>query len=90
MFGRKAQKAALPSLGRSALVLAALIGFLGLFSRIFAAESLLTLIETPSNIFSAAKEYLQIYFLGYPFLLLYDFGAALLRQRETAVIPFLS
>ena len=82
------EKAALPSLGRSALVLAALIGFLGLFSRIFAAESLLTLIETPSNIFSAAKEYLQIYFLGYPFLLLYDFGAALLRAKGDSRYPF--
>lgn len=61
---------------------------MGLFSRIFAAESLLTLIETPSNIFSAAKEYLQIYFLGYPFLLLYDFGAALLRAKGDSRYPF--
>lgn len=53
-----------------------------------AAESLLTLIETPSNIFSAAKEYLQIYFLGYPFLLLYDFGAALLRAKGDSRYPF--
>lgn len=49
---------------------------------------LLKLIQTPANIMSAAQIYLRIYLLGYPFLLLYDFGAAILRAQGNSRFPF--
>ena len=49
---------------------------------------LLRLIRTPGDIFSGAALYLRIYPLGYPFLLLYDFGAAALRARGDSRSPF--
>lgn len=56
------------------MYLAALIGVLGLLPGQFAAVPLLRLIRTPAAIFNDAAQYLRIYLLGYPFLLLYDFG----------------
>ena len=38
----------------------------------------------------SAKLYLRIYLLGYPFLLLYDFGSAILRARGDSRYPFLA
>lgn len=50
---------------------------------------LLRLIQTPAGIFDAAVLYLRVYMLGYPFLLLYDFWAAVLRARGDSRYPFL-
>lgn len=52
------------------------------------AEPLLLLIQTPDEIRKAAELYLRIYFLGYPGLLFYDFGSALLRARGDSRYPF--
>ncbi|WP_455719071.1 MATE family efflux transporter [Agathobacter sp.] len=49
---------------------------------------LLKLIQTPANIMSAAQIYFRIYLIGYPFLLLYDFGAAILRAQGNSRFPF--
>lgn len=49
---------------------------------------LLRLIQTPSDILDASVLYLRIYFLGYPFLLLYDFGSAILRAYGNSRSPF--
>lgn len=51
---------------------------------------LLQLIQTPDNIFTSAQIYLRIYFLGYPFLLLYDFCSAILRARGDSRYPFIA
>ena len=75
---------------QTAMHLAALIGVLGLLLGQFAAEPLLRLIRTPEAIFDAAAQYLRIYLLGYPFLLLYDFGASALRARGDSRYPFLA
>ena len=48
------------------------------------------MIRTPERIFSTAALYLRIYLLGYPGLLLYDFGSALLRARGDSRYPFLA
>lgn len=52
------------------------------------AAPLLLLIQTPDEIRKAAELYLRIYFLGYPGLLFYDFGSALLRARGDSRYPF--
>ena len=73
---------------QTSMVLAVLIGVLGLVAGQFAARPVLKLIQTPEEILFSAESYLRIYLLGYPFLLLYDFGAALLRARGDSRYPF--
>lgn len=84
----KQQSPDLPAAAQTAMVLAVLVGVLGLGVGQIAAGPLLRLIRTPEAIFSAALRYLRLYLLGYPFLLMYDFGAALLRARGDSRYPF--
>ena len=79
-----------PGAVQTAIWLSALIGVLGLVLGQIAAAPLLRLIRTPERIFRAAAIYLRIYVLGYPFLLLYDFGSAILRARGDSRYPFLA
>ena len=79
-----------PSAIQTSMLLACVVGTIGLFLGQTAAAPLLRLIRTPSGIFNEAELYLRIYMLGYPFLLLYDFGAAALRARGDSRYPFLA
>lgn len=54
-------------------------GFLFLIGEIV-ASLILTGISTPVNILGLAETYLRIYFIGIPFLVLYNFGSAILRS----------
>ena len=45
------------------------------------ARPILELMDTPHNVIDMAVAYLRIYFLGIPFFLIFDFGAAILRSR---------
>ena len=73
----------------SSLCLALLAGVLGMIAGLLVADPLLRLIDTPSSIFHLASVYLKLYFLGYPFLLIYDFGSAILRSHGDSRSPFL-
>ena len=84
------ETAELPAAVQTAMLLAALIGMAGLLLGQAAAAPLLELIQTPNSIFEEAALYLRFYMLGYPFLLLYDFGAAVLRARGDSRAPFLA
>lgn len=88
-IGRNEQ-AKTPAATQTALLLAVLIGVFGLICGQLAAAPLLRMIQTPTRIFHAAKLYLQIYLLGYPFLLLYDFGSSILRAHGDSRYPFLA
>ncbi|MCC6093954.1 MAG: MATE family efflux transporter [Eubacterium sp.] len=46
-----------------------------------AARPLLVLIATPENILGLATRYLEIYVLGTPFIVIYNFGSAILRAK---------
>ncbi len=85
----KNKEAEIPAAVQTSLLLACLLGSIGLLLGQGIAAPLLQLMQTPSDIFHEAKLYLQIYMLGYPFLLLYDFGAAALRARGDSRFPFL-
>lgn len=74
----------------AALFLSVLLGAAVLGCGQVLAEPLLRLTRTPEKILPTAEQYLRIYLLGYPFLLLYDFGAALLRARGDSRYPFLA
>lgn len=84
----RAETKRLPAAVQTAVILAALTGLIGLLLGQVAAGPLLRLIRTPEGIFDVAALYLRIYMLGYPFLLLYDFGASALRARGDSRYPF--
>lgn len=54
-----------------------------------ASEPMLRLISTPDDIINLATLYLKIYFLGMPFIMIYNFGAAVLRSCGDTKRPFL-
>ncbi|MDL2236029.1 MATE family efflux transporter [Christensenellaceae bacterium OttesenSCG-928-L17] len=51
---------------------------------------ILTLLDTPPNLFVIAKEYLRVLFFGIPFLAIYNVYAAVLRGLGDSRAPFLS
>lgn len=88
LIGRK-RKAEIPNAVRTTVLLSVIIGIFGLILGQLVAEPLLRLIRAPENILRDATLYLRIYMLGYPFILLYDFGSAVLRARGDSRYPFL-
>ena len=58
-----------------ALISGILVGVIG----IFISDWALTLMSTPSDVFDKATLYMKIYFLGMPFFMIYNYGAAILR-----------
>ena len=48
---------------------------------IIIAKPILLMINTPSEVINLAVLYLRIYFLGMPFVMVYNFGAAILRSK---------
>ncbi len=50
---------------------------------------ILTMMSTPDDIIDLAVIYLRIYFLGMPFIMLYNFGAAILRSMGDTKRPFI-
>jgi len=60
-----------------ALVGGTVLGGIGFLS----ARKMLILVSTPSDIFDLTLVYIRIYFLGSPFIMLYNYGAAALRAR---------
>lgn len=52
-----------------------------------AAPVLLRLIDTPDDVIGYASTYLRIYFLAMPFIMLYNFGAAILRSKGDVNTP---
>lgn len=64
----------------TAVTTAFLSGVLMIFVGLFAARPLLELMGTPDNVIDLSVLYMQIYFVGMPSLMIYNFGAAILRS----------
>ena len=64
----------------SAMTIALLSGVFLLFVGVIVTKPLLTLMNTPENVIGYAVQYLRIYFLGMPFIMVYNFGSAVLRS----------
>ena len=62
-------------------------GFLLLVAGIAFVEPLLSLIAMPEDAFGPAVLYLDIFFLGMPFSMLYNFGSAVLRSKGDTQRP---
>ncbi len=78
------------SIIQTSISLAVIVGLIGLVIGQCISVPLLTLIKTPSDIFDSAVLYLRIYFISYPFLMLYDFGSAILRAYGNSRYPFIA
>ncbi len=63
----------------TSLVIAAVSGVLLLGLGIGVSAPLLKLMNTPPKTLPLATKYLRVYFIGMPFLMIYNFGAAVLR-----------
>lgn len=74
----------------TSVFLALIFGIVGMTVGWLTAGPLLAAIRTPAEVFDAAVLYLKIYYLGYPFLMLYNFGAAILRANGDSRRPFLA
>ena len=66
-----------------AMVLGLCAGAFGFFM----SGTVLRLVETPADVLPLSTLYLKIYFLGVPFLVMYNFGAAILRAVKDTKFP---
>ena len=73
----------------TALIVATVSGLLLLGVGIGVAEPVLEVMDVPSDVLPLAVKYLRIYFIGMPFLMVYDFGAAMLRSMGDTVRPLI-
>jgi putative MATE family efflux protein len=64
----------------TSMCFAAICGICIMLAGQFIAGPLLTVINTPEDVIAQATVYLRIYFLGMPFIIIYNFGAAVLRS----------
>ena len=92
-FVGKKQTDDLHSVVLTSIVIALVSGFVLLGVGIGVSAPLLELMNTPSDTLPLATQYLRIYFVGMPFLMVYNFGAAVLRgvgDSKKALIILLS
>lgn len=70
--------------------IALISGIFLLFLGFFMARPILELMNTPADVIELATKYLKIYFLGMPFMMIYNFGAAIMRSMGDTKRPFYS
>lgn len=73
----------------TAILLALISGILMAGIGLISARAALMLMGTPDNIIDQSTLYMRIYFLGMPFFMLYNYGAAILRAVGDTKRPLL-
>lgn len=73
------QKDELKSMVQTAVATAAASGVILIFVGFFVARPALALMATPENVINFSVLYMRIYFGGMPFMMVYNFGSAVLR-----------
>ena len=63
----------------TSMVISALGGVFLMVFGIFFADDILVLMDVPEEVIGLAAEYLKIYFVGLPAMMIYNFGSAILR-----------
>ena len=63
----------------TAISLAAISGIIMAFAGLLFSRLALELMGTPSDVIDQSSLYMKIYFIGMPFFMLYNYGAAILR-----------
>ena len=89
LIGQNKEKKAKHAVHTS-MLFAVILGVILMAFGLLIAPQLLRLMATPSNILSLAVLYLRIYFLGVPFIVLYNFEAAILRSRGETRLPLIA
>ncbi len=69
------------------ILLALISGIIVLVLGLVVTGPILEWMNTPDDVIDKAKLYLRIYFLGMPFVMLYNFGAAILRSKGDTKRP---
>ena len=70
------------------MLLSLVLGVVLIAVGVSVARPLLEAISTPDDVIDLATVYLRIYFLGMPFMLVYNFGSAVLRSVGDTKRPF--
>ncbi len=73
----------------TAILLSLVCGAIVSVAGIFLARPCLSLMNTPEDVLDLAVLYMQIYFLGVPASLVYNFGAAILRAQGNSKHPLM-
>lgn len=73
---------------RTVALLSVVCGLFVMCVGLLAARPLLEVISTPEDVMEPATVYLRIFFSGIPFLLIFNFGAAILRSIGDTRRPF--
>jgi putative MATE family efflux protein len=74
---------------QSTYFLAVVSGVILMIVGVFCSKYFLIWMSTPDDIIDLSTTYMRIYFLGIPFVILYDFGAALMRGLGDTTKPFI-
>ena len=70
------------------IILVSLVsGIFLIFFGMVVSEKLLVLANTPENVLPLAVVYLKLYFLGMPFIMVYNFASAVLRSKGNTKVP---
>ena len=89
LIGQK-KKEEVPTVVHTVILLAIICGVGLLILGQLVARPILELMGTPEDALDLAVLYLKIYFLGMPFILLYNFGAAVLRSVGDTKRPMMA
>lgn len=73
----------------SAMALAFISGVVMLFVGLIFARGALELMDTPGDVIDQSTLYMRIYFMGMPFFMMYNYGAAILRAVGDTKRPLL-
>lgn len=71
----------------TAIAMSLVAGAATLIIGVTLSEFLLTLMDTPDDVIDLAALYVRVYFLGMPGLMVYNFGAAILRAMGDTMRP---
>lgn len=74
----------------TSLFISIISGFILLIIGQAFARPILELVSTPKDIINLAELYLKIYFLGMPFIMLYNFTSAILRSKGDTKRPLIA
>lgn len=83
----KGKRECIPDVVHTTMLLAIVSGLLLLVAGICVARPLLQLLSTPENVLDLAVVYLRLYCLGMPFVMTYNFAAAILRSKGDTKRP---
>ncbi len=83
----KGKRERIPDVVHTTMLLAIVSGLLLLVAGMCVARPLLQLLSTPENVLDLAVVYLRLYCLGMPFIMTYNFAAAILRSKGDTKRP---